>query len=113
MVLPTQENTTDVIGIIKDVGELSSITSKTTSKQVILSHYLSCHSLTVRHSPTKIHKRELSIVDRSEMSVRMTIWGKQAESYNVEANAVVAFKNVKVGDFGGTYLFFKISSDLD
>ena len=49
----------------------------------------------------QIPKRELTLVDRSGFSVRMTLWGKQAEQYNVEDSPVIAFKGVRVGDFGG------------
>jgi replication factor A1 len=40
------------------------------------------------------------LVDTSEFSVRMTLWGKQAEQFN-SPESVIAFKSVKVGDFGG------------
>ena len=52
----------------------------------------------------QIPKRELTLVDKSGFSVRLTLWGKQAEQYNVEDTPVIAFKGVKVGDFGGKYL---------
>lgn len=49
----------------------------------------------------QIPKRELTLVDKSQFAVRLTLWGKQAEQYNAEPNAVIAFKGVRVGDFGG------------
>ncbi|KAI5119936.1 hypothetical protein M0805_002125 [Coniferiporia weirii] len=79
-----KDATCDCIGIVKEVSDVSEITSKSTSKQV--------------------KKRELTLVDRSEFSVRLTLWGKQAETYNVEEHAVLAFKGVRVGDFGGRSL---------
>jgi replication factor A1 len=42
--------------------------------------------------------------------VRLTLWGKQAEQYNSEGSPVIAFKGVKVGDFGGN--FVSLSSPL-
>lgn len=33
--------------------------------------------------------------------MRLTLWGKQAEQYNAPDAPVIAFKGVKVGDFGG------------
>ena len=57
-------------------------------------------------------KRELTLVDRSEFSVRITLWGKQAESYNVEEHAVLAFKGARVGDFGGKSMTKTLSSYL-
>ncbi|KAH8117078.1 replication factor-a protein [Phellopilus nigrolimitatus] len=79
-----KDSTCDVIGVVKEVSDVSEITSRATSRQV--------------------KKRELSLVDRSEFSIRLTLWGKQAESYSAEEHAVIAFKGVKVGDFGGRSL---------
>ena len=33
----------------------------------------------------------------------MTLWGKQAESFDNYSNPVIAFKGVRVGDFGGVF----------
>jgi len=81
----------DVIGIVKDRGEVSSINSK---------------------AGRVIPKRELTLVDKSNFSVRMTLWGKQAEDYNADDNVVIAFKGVKVGDFGGRSLSMYSSSTM-
>ncbi|GAA6061586.1 hypothetical protein JCM10212_004336 [Sporobolomyces blumeae] len=79
-----KDATCDVIGVVQDHGQLSEITAKATQKQ--------------------IKKRELTIVDRSSYQCRVTLWGKQAESWNEDGASVVAFKGVKVGDFGGRTL---------
>lgn len=50
---------------------------------------------------SQVIKRELTLVDKSGFSVRLTLWGKQAEQYNIEDAPVIAFKGVKVGDYGG------------
>jgi replication factor A1 len=60
----------------------------------------------------QIQKRELTLVDKSEYSVRLTLWGKQAEEYNADDNVVIAFKGVKVGDFGGRSLSMYSSSTM-
>ena len=49
----------------------------------------------------QIPKRELTLVDNSGYSVRLTLWGKQAEQYNAMDNPVIAFKGARVGDFQG------------
>jgi replication factor A1 len=49
-------------------------------------------------------KRDIQLVDQSGQSVRLTLWGKQAETFNHEDQPVIAFKGVKVGDFGGRSL---------
>ena len=74
----------DVIAVVKEVGEVSEITTKATGKQ--------------------LKKRELTLVDRSEYTVRMTLWGNQAEHYSAEEHAIIAFRGVRVGGFGGQYL---------
>ncbi|SGZ22739.1 BQ5605_C022g09535 [Microbotryum silenes-dioicae] len=79
-----KDSTVDVLGIVKDNGDLSEITAKATNKQ--------------------IKKRELTIVDRSGYSVRVTLWGRAAETWKDTDNGVFAFKGAKVGDFGGRTL---------
>ncbi|KAF8205770.1 hypothetical protein K438DRAFT_1818495 [Mycena galopus ATCC 62051] len=81
----------DVLGIVKEVGAVEEITSKATSR--------------------KVTKRELTLADTSAFTVRMTLWGKQAESFN-SPGAVIAFKSVKVGDYGGRSLSFFSSSSM-
>ncbi|OAG35894.1 hypothetical protein AYO21_09895 [Fonsecaea monophora] len=79
-----KDTTIDIIGVLKEVGETSQITSKTTSKPY--------------------DKRELTLVDNTGYSVRLTIWGKTAASFDIPPESVVAFKGVKVSDFGGRSL---------
>lgn len=79
-----KDTTIDIIGVLKDIGETSQITSKTTSKPY--------------------DKRELTLVDNTGYSVRLTIWGKTAASFDIPPDSVVAFKGVKVSDFGGRSL---------
>ncbi|KAG2041899.1 hypothetical protein BDR03DRAFT_997436 [Suillus americanus] len=85
-----RDNTCDVIGVVKEVGPLGEITSKATNRT--------------------IPKRDLTIVDMSQYSVRLTLWGKQAEQFAADELSVVAFKGVKVGDFGGRTLSMVSSS---
>ncbi|KAG2362493.1 replication factor-A protein 1 [Suillus spraguei] len=85
-----RDNTCDVIGVVKEVGPLGEITSKATNRT--------------------IPKRDLTIVDMSQYSVRLTLWGKQAEQFTADDLPVVAFKGVKVGDFGGRTLSMVSSS---
>jgi replication factor A1 len=75
--------------------------------------YYGCNHL-IRHSRHlfQITKRELTVVDRSNYSVRLTLWGRQAESYQANDQPVVAFKGAKVGDFGGRSLSMLSSSTM-
>ncbi|KIY50750.1 replication factor-a protein [Fistulina hepatica ATCC 64428] len=79
-----KDSTCDVIGVVHEATDLQHLQSKA-GKDLI--------------------KRELTLVDRSGCSVRMTLWSKEAESYSpVEPHPVVAFRGVKVSDFGGRSL---------
>ncbi|KAI1639580.1 replication factor-A protein [Biscogniauxia mediterranea] len=79
-----KDATVDIVGVLKDVGEVSQIVSKGTGKPY--------------------DKRELSIVDDSQYMVRVTIWGKTATTFTAQPESVIAFKGVKVSDFGGRSL---------
>ncbi|PQE19476.1 replication factor-a 1 protein [Rutstroemia sp. NJR-2017a WRK4] len=79
-----KDSTIDVIAVLKDVGETSQIVSKTTQKPY--------------------DKRELTLVDDTGYSVKLTIWGKTATTFDANPESVVAFKGAKVSDFGGRSL---------
>lgn len=87
-----KDSTIDVIGVLKEVAEVTQITSKTTQKP--------------------FDKRELTLVDDSGYSVRLTIWGKTATTFDASPEAVVAFKGTKVGDFGGRSLSLLSSGSM-
>ena len=87
-----KDTTIDVIGILKETAEISQITSKTTSKPY--------------------DKREITLVDKSNYSVRLTLWGKTATAFEVPPDSVVAFKGVKVSDFGGRSLSLLSSGSM-
>ena len=74
------------------MGETSQIISKTTSKPY--------------------DKRELTLVDNTGYSVRLTIWGNTATSFDVPPESVIAFKGVKVSDFGGRSLSLLSSGSM-
>ena len=79
-----KDTTIDTIGVLKEVGETSQVISKTTSKPY--------------------EKRELHLVDNTGYSVRLTIWGSTATTFDANPDEVVAFKGVKVSDFNGRSL---------
>ncbi|THC90817.1 hypothetical protein EYZ11_009720 [Aspergillus tanneri] len=68
-----KDTTIDVIGVLKEIGETSQIVSKTTNKPY--------------------NKRELTLVDTTAFSVRLTIWGSTALNFNCAPESVVAFKD--------------------
>ncbi|KXJ91043.1 replication factor-a protein 1 [Microdochium bolleyi] len=87
-----KDATVDIIGVLKEVGEVSQITSKSTGKPY--------------------DKRELTLVDDSQFSIRLTIWGKTATSFSTAPESIVAFKGTKVSDFGGRSLSLLSSGSM-
>ena len=87
-----KDATVDVVGVLKEVGEVSQIIGKTNSKPY--------------------DKRELTLVDDTGYMVRMTVWGKVANSFDAAPESVVAFKGAKVGDFGGRSLSLLASGSI-
>jgi replication factor A1 len=49
----------------------------------------------------QVQKRDLIVVDDSNSSVRLTLWGKQAEQFSTPIGSVIAFKGVRVSEFNG------------
>jgi replication factor A1 len=87
-----KDATIDLIGVLREVGETNQITSKTTSKPY--------------------DKRDLTLVDNTGYSIRLTIWGKTASTFDLNPDSVVAFKGVKVSDFGGRSLSLLSSGSM-
>ena len=87
-----KDTTIDVIGVLKEVAETSQIVSKTTNKPY--------------------DKRELTLVDNTGYSVRLTIWGNTATNFDANPDSVLAFKGVKVSDFGGRSLSLLSSGSM-
>ena len=57
-------------------------------------------------------KRELTLVDNTQYEVRLTIWGNSASAFDVSPESVIAFKGVKVSDFGGRSLSLLSSGSM-
>jgi len=97
----TQPNSiVDIVGVINSIGPATEITAK---------------------SGKQFTKRELEMVDESQKSVRLTLWGEravQAESLlgmapGSGSHPVVAFKGVKVSEWGGRTLSTTFSSGME
>lgn len=71
----------DVIGVVKSTDDVASIMIKSQNREA--------------------KRRNLHLVDTSGAEVQMTLWGDDAEKFDGEGNPVVAFKGVRVSDFGG------------
>lgn len=83
----SKDSIVDVLGVITEVHPISSIVVKATGKQLT--------------------RRDLTIVDSSNCSIRVTLWGKQAEDADGpdwNSEPVLAIKGAKVSDWGGRTL---------
>lgn len=65
-------------------------------------------TVTRKADNSQLIKREIVLVDQSARTVRVTLWGKLAEEEGSAIQGmdhpVVAFKGLRVGDFGGVSL---------
>lgn len=74
----------DILGVVIEDQGMSEIIAKATGK------------------PTK--KREITIADDSNKSVRLTLWDTAAEEFDSNGSPVLACKGARVGDFNGRTL---------
>jgi replication factor A1 len=71
----------DIIGVVKDCHEVQHLVSKTSQRQLT--------------------KRDVTLVDQSNSSVKLTMWGQLAEQFDGTGNPVLACKAVRVSDYQG------------
>ncbi|KAI9460036.1 replication factor-a protein [Russula earlei] len=81
----------DVLVVVKDVGDLAEI-------------------MTRNNKMTQ--KRDLTVVDNTKFSSRLTLWGKQAEQFNSSSDSVIAFKGVRVSEYNGLSLSLLSSGSM-
>jgi len=72
----------DVIGVCQTAGELTTLMSKTTRKE--------------------LKKRDVTIVDQSQSSVTITLWDTQAEDFDGSLQPVIAIKGSRIREFMGS-----------
>nr|CAD7409853.1 unnamed protein product [Timema poppensis] len=71
----------DIIGVCKNVGDVVTFTARTTNKE--------------------LKKRDITLVDQSNTSVSLTLWGSQAEEFDDTNQPVIAVKAGRINEFGG------------
>lgn len=77
----------DIIGIVQEVGEVQSLTSKRTGQE--------------------LKKADVTLIDDTGVQVRLTLWGATAEEAGHKLGGdkkVVAFRRARVSDYGGKTL---------
>lgn len=81
----------DVIGVCKNVEEVTRLTTKTNRE---------------------VSKRTVDLMDMSGKVVTVTLWGEEAEKFDGAGQPIVAIKGAKLSDFGGRSLSASFSSTL-
>lgn len=88
-----KENTyVDICAVVREVGEQTEITTKK-QKQLV--------------------KRELEVMDRSTIAIRLTLWGKSAEDWSHEPGSIIAVKAASLNDFNGCSMSVGMSSKFE
>lgn len=76
------ENSVDVIGVCKRIGDLATVIQRTTNKE--------------------LKKRDIELVDNSLSSISVTLWNADAENFEINGNdPIVAIRQAGLSDFGG------------
>jgi replication factor A1 len=70
----------DVLAVCQDIGELTSIVTK---------------------AQKTVSKREVTLMDKSRIVVRCTLWDKPAEDWDHEVGSIIAIKAARLSDYGG------------
>lgn len=70
----------DVIGVCRDVGDLHQFTSK---------------------NGKELKKKEITLVDKSDSSICLTLWNDEAEKFDGVQQPVIMLKNTRINEFGG------------
>ncbi|KAL7023570.1 hypothetical protein ACKWTF_012683 [Chironomus riparius] len=70
----------DVIGICKEAGPVQTFTSRANKE---------------------LTKREVTLIDQSNASISLTLWGNEAQNFNDFDNPVVFLKGAKLGEYNG------------
>lgn len=70
----------DVIGVCRDASDVFQFTSK---------------------AGRELKKRDITLVDKSESSVCLTLWGDEAEKFDGVSQPVIMLKNARVNEFSG------------
>jgi replication factor A1 len=74
----------DVLAVIHSVDETSTITTKRDSRELT--------------------KREITLMDQSQIAIRCTLWGTTAENFAHQVGDIVSIKKAKLSDFHGVSL---------
>lgn len=82
----------DIIGVATNASDLANITAKATGRELT--------------------KREVTLVDQSNASITLTLWGEEAKSFDMAGQPVILAKGVRIGEFGGGKTLSTVSGSV-
>ncbi|XP_067928736.1 replication protein A 70 kDa DNA-binding subunit-like [Watersipora subatra] len=82
----------DICGVVHNVGDINTIIAKVSQKEMM--------------------KRDIELVDDTNMAVRLTVWGEEAAKFSEETGRVLAVRGCKISDWNGRSLSSLSSSQL-
>jgi replication factor A1 len=82
----------DVLGVVKEVSDIQTLTARTTGRELT--------------------KREITLVDQSNASVNLTMWGDEARNFDGAGQPVLLVKGARITEFGGGKSLGMISSTV-
>jgi replication factor A1 len=97
------EDAADVPEISYDMKPIGTI--KDTAVDEIVDVVAVCHScnevqtIITRATSKELQKREVTLVDETNFSVTLTMWGKDAEDFSIKGNPIIAIRKAKVGEY--------------
>lgn len=97
------EDATNIPEITYDAKPIESITD--TPVDELIDIVAVCHScsevqnIIARATNKELKKREVTLVDESNFSVTLTMWGSEAEEFNITGNPIIAIRKAKVGEY--------------
>lgn len=114
VVMICNEDTRDVPQLNYKFQSIASIEEKRKNEFVdILGLVQSCSevkNVTERNMGRNLKVRDLMIIDESNTSIKLTLWGTQAENFDGSSNPILAIKQAKIGEFLGGKSLALVSS---
>lgn len=101
------EDVSDVPKVIYNFVGISKLSAHISKIVDVIAVVKSCddvQEIMIRSQNRETKRRNIDIVDSSGAEVRVTLWGDDADKFDGSGNPVIAFKSVRVSDFGGCSL---------
>ncbi|XP_015606859.1 replication protein A 70 kDa DNA-binding subunit [Cephus cinctus] len=104
-IIPCDDASTDIPTIQYNFCPISEVESKAKDELIdvigVCKSYNDVQTLVSRATQKELKKRDVELVDESNLSVTLTLWGTQAIDFDGSNNPVLAIKGVRIGEFNG------------